>query len=135
MKRYYCVIIDVLERREAGVLEPHKEDAMKMILAIVQDEDVDALLDAMARRGLRATKVSSTGGFLRSGNSTILIGVEDTHVTGVLDVIRATCRTRTQQATSIPVSGEALGALLTTHPIEVGGANIFVWDVEEYIRV
>jgi len=107
---------------------------MKMILAIVQDEDVGGLLDAMAQRGLRATKISSTGGFLRSGNSTILIGVSDTQVPGVLDIIRAACRTRTQPAT-IPASGEALGAILMTQPVEVGGANVFVWDVEEYIRV
>lgn len=110
---------------------------MKMILAIVQDEDVPNLLEAAAQRGLRATKVSSTGGFLRSGNSTLLMGVEDAQVTGVLDLIRTTCRTRKQSSSAIPTPREGVENAVTPYPIEVevGGANVFVWDVEQYIRV
>lgn len=107
---------------------------MKMILAIVQDEDVEPFLAAMAQRGLRATKVSSTGGFLRSGNSTLLVGADDNQVTGILELIRTTCRARRQPA-SMP--GSALDEVLPRMPleVEVGGANVFVWNVEQYIRV
>ncbi len=110
---------------------------MKMVLAIVQDEDVSGLLGKLAERGLRATKISSTGGFLRSGNSTIMIGVDDEQATGVLDIIRATCRTRKQPLTAVPFPPDGLGGAFASYPVEVevGGANIFVWDVEQYVRV
>lgn len=113
----------------------HKE--MKMICAIVQDVDAVGLLDNLAERGLRATKVSSTGGFLRRGNSTILIGVEDAQVVGVLDILRTTCRTRTQVVDVAEGPRAYLGDALPRPPteVEVGGANVFVWDIEEYIKV
>jgi uncharacterized protein YaaQ len=110
---------------------------MKMICAILQDDDTRGLLDKLAERGLRATKVSSTGGFLRNGNSTILIGVEDGQVSGVLDILRATCRTRRQvidvPEDSLPESIRVILPLPTE--VEVGGANVFVWDIEDYIKV
>jgi uncharacterized protein YaaQ len=110
---------------------------MKMVCAIVQDEDAGGLLDSLAERGLRATKVSSTGGFLRSGNSTILIGVEDTQVTGVLDILRATCRTRRQLVNVAEGPRAELTEALPPPPneVEVGGANVFVWDIEQYVKV
>ncbi len=109
---------------------------MKMILAIVQDDDVGALLEKLAERGLRATRVSSTGGFLRSGNTTLLVGTEDSQVQGVLDIIHSTCRAR-QQLSTTPSGREGLAAAIVPYPIqvEVGGANIFVWHIEQYIRV
>jgi uncharacterized protein YaaQ len=110
---------------------------MKMIFAIVQDEDVGGFLDIMAQRGLRATKVSSTGGFLRSGNSTVLIGVEDAQVMGVLDILRATCRTRKQVAHVAEGPRAELTDALPPPPmeVEVGGANVFVWDIEQYVKI
>lgn len=112
---------------------------MKMILAIVQDEDVEPFLAAMSQRGLRATKVSSTGGFLRSGNSTLLVGADNKQVSGILEIIRTTCRSRRQPSGSLPAAapGTAMEEVLPRMPleVEVGGANVFVWNVEQYIRV
>ena len=110
---------------------------MKMVLAIVEDEDVAGLLAAVKQRRLRATKISSTGGFLRSGNSTILMGVDDTQVSAVLDSIRTTCRTRTQPSSPIPSPREGIEPVVAPYPIDVqvGGANVFVWDIEQYVRV
>ena len=110
---------------------------MKMILAIVQDEDAANLLNKLMERHLRATKISSTGGFLRSGNTSILIGVEDDQVQEVLDILRATCRTRKKIVPPAVFSmpGPAAGALLHPVEVEVGGANIFVWDIEQYVRI
>jgi len=110
---------------------------MKMIMAIVQDEDVGEFLDTVRRHNLRATKISSTGGFLRSGNSTVLLGVDDDQVTEVLDVIRATCRTRKQPATTVLVPSDEPAEPFAAHSldVEVGGANIFVWEIEQYLRV
>ena len=60
---------------------------MKMMLAIVQEDDIRALLDELVKNGLRATKISSTGGFLRTGNATVLIGVDDDQVDQAMSVI------------------------------------------------
>jgi uncharacterized protein YaaQ len=110
---------------------------MKMIMVIMQDEDVAVFLDTIAQRGLRATKICSTGGFLRSGNTTILMGVEDIQVQGALDIIRATCRSRMQIPGVIPapVLGLVAGAAMDSAEVEVGGANVFVWGIEQYVRV
>ena len=108
-----------------------------MILAIVQDEDVEPFLDAMAKRGLRATKVSSTGGFLRSGNSTMLVGADDSQVKSILEIIRVACRTRKQTSGALSGPRSGLEEALPRLPleVEVGGANVFVWNVERYIKV
>ena len=97
---------------------------MKMITAIVQDEDVQGLLDCLMKENFRATKIGSTGGFLKKGNVTLIIGVEDKDVDRAIDIIRNNCRTRT----------EVIG---TRPPFEVrvGGAFLFVQDVERCERV
>jgi uncharacterized protein YaaQ len=105
---------------------------MKMILAVVQEDDVRALLDKLVENGLRATKISSTGGFLRVGNATVLIGVQDDQVAGVVSIIRSTCRTRTAFVSALPyAAGEGAGAFVAQPiEVEVGGAHIFVWRIE-----
>ncbi len=64
---------------------------MKLILAIVRDTDDRAVIDALITRTYRVTRVASTGGFLRRGNVTLMIGVEADQVQPVLDLIRETC--------------------------------------------
>lgn len=105
---------------------------MKMILAIVQEDDVRALLDKFVENGLQATKISSTGGFLHTGNSTVLIGVEDDQVAGVVSMIGAVCRTRKTfvSALSYAMGGPAGAFMMQPIEVEVGGAHIFVWKVE-----
>ena len=61
---------------------------MKLVIAIVQDEDTPALTDALVSAGHRFTKVSTTGSFLRTGNTSLLIGVEDDQVQAVLGILR-----------------------------------------------
>jgi uncharacterized protein YaaQ len=104
---------------------------MKMILAIVQEDDAQALLDKLVENGLRATKISSTGGFLRVGNVTVLMGMEDDQVAGVVSIIRATCRTRMALVNPAAYSPEGMGTfMIQPIEVEVGGAHIFVWKVE-----
>ncbi|MBO9360868.1 MAG: cyclic-di-AMP receptor [Thermoflexus sp.] len=103
---------------------------MKLILAIIQDEDAPSTVQALVERGYRVTRIASTGGFLRRGNTTLLIGVEDSHVEKVVEIFRQCCQTR---ATYLPVAVEATG-LLQAHMIEVeiGGVTLFVLDVERF---
>ena len=67
---------------------------MKLILAVVQGEDVDALMRALTEAKFRLTVVDSVGGFLRERNATILIGCDDARPDELWRVITATCHTR-----------------------------------------
>ena len=64
---------------------------MKLMIAVIQDKDVPKLMDALVRSGFSATKLASTGGFLREGNSTVLIGVDDDDIENVLEIVKNTC--------------------------------------------
>lgn len=106
---------------------------MKLLLAIVQDKDSTRLSNEFVDAGVRATKLSTTGGFLKSGNTTFIVGIEDERIQEVLDIIRETCQAREQFMTP-PIS---LDVSMDTHmpyPIEVqvGGATVFVMPVEQF---
>ncbi|NOH01283.1 MAG: hypothetical protein HND47_04580 [Chloroflexi bacterium] len=62
---------------------------MKMIIVIVKDQDADALTQAFTAASYRVTRVASTGGFLRSGVVTLLLGVEDDQVDTVIETVRS----------------------------------------------
>ena len=64
---------------------------MKLIIAIVRDLDAGPVIEQLVTHGHRVTRVASTGGFLRRGNVTLLIGAEEHHVEPVIDVLRDTC--------------------------------------------
>ena len=109
---------------------------MKLIVAIVQDEDTGALTEALISAGHRFTKVSTTGSFLRTGNTSLLIGVEDQAVPAVMGILRRTCRRRTQVA--VPYSPALEPGLLympENFEVEVGGAVVFVINVSRFERL
>ncbi|MBW4828431.1 MAG: cyclic-di-AMP receptor [Clostridiaceae bacterium] len=108
---------------------------MKLIIAIVQDEDAPGLIEDLTEEEYRVTKLASTGGFLKSGNTTLLIGVEDEQVDHVLNIIEDTCKTR--EITTSLMTVTMPGDTYIPYPLDVkiGGATIFILDVEKYIRV
>ncbi len=110
-----------------------EENKMKVILAIVQDKDSQQLQTHLVKADFRATRLPSTGGFLKAGNSTFIIGVEDDKVDAALEVIKKTCHTRTQFVTSTFALPEAAGI---NDPIEVqvGGATCFILPVDKFVR-
>lgn len=65
---------------------------MKLLLIIVRDEDADDVTHELITNGYRVTRMASTGGFLRRGNSTLLVGVDEERVNLVLELVKATCR-------------------------------------------
>ncbi|HCD41191.1 MAG TPA: cyclic-di-AMP receptor [Bacillota bacterium] len=109
---------------------------MKLVIAVVQDQDSGALMDVLIDRGFRATKLATTGGFLRQGNTTLLIGVQDHEVDDVVDIVKSTCRSRTKMMPPITVVGRSTESFIG-QPVEVpiGGATIFVLDVDRFERV
>lgn len=106
---------------------------VKLILAVVEDDDAARLMDALIESDFSATKLASTGGFLLRGNTTLLIGVEDEKVQQVLDIVKSTCVRRKkllpQASSEIPTS--------MSLPIEVesGGATVFVLAVDQFHKV
>lgn len=109
---------------------------MKLIISIVQDEDAGRLVSALMNEGFGVTKLATTGGFLRAGNTTLLVGVSDDKMQAAMNVIEKVCKSRKQIATSpSPVSGSA--GMYVPYPVEVmvGGATIFVMDVEQFKKV
>ncbi len=93
----------------------------KLIIAVVQNEDADDVVDALLENEFRATRLASTGGFLRRGNTTLMIGADDDEVDRVLDLIRQHARSG-----AIPPEGGE------TPP---AAATVFVLDLEEYQRL
>jgi uncharacterized protein YaaQ len=70
---------------------------MKLIIAIIKDEDNDSVSRALTKENFRVTFIASTGGFLRSGRSTLLIGVDDDQVAQALELIRKSCKKPNQK--------------------------------------
>ena len=109
---------------------------MKLIIAIDQDEDASRLVSNLMNEGYGVTKLATTGGFLRAGNTTLLVGVDDDKFDGAMAVIEKVCKSRKQIATSpSPVAGTT--GVYVPYPIEVmvGGATIFVLNVEQFIKM
>lgn len=109
---------------------------VKLIVAVVQDKDAGRLVEALVEQGYRATKLASTGGFLKEGNTTLLIGVEDHQVKTVVDIVEKTCQSRRQLVTPLtPVGGPVDSYVPFPVEVMVGGATIFVLNVERFERV
>lgn len=109
---------------------------MKLVIVIVQDDDAGDLIDILTDNGFRVTKLATTGGFLKSGNTTLMIGVDEKEVDRLIGIIQDECKTRDQVVTSpSPVAGST--GVYVPYPIdiEVGGATIFVVDVDKFIKI
>lgn len=109
---------------------------MKLVLAVIHDEDAHHLMDQLTKEGYMATKLASTGGFLRTGNTTLFIGVPQEEVESVLDIIKAVCKT-TKKLSMVnpPVSNIPDSLVAVPVEITVGGATVFVLDVDQYFKV
>lgn len=109
---------------------------MKLVIAVVQDDDAADLVDILNEANYRVTKLATTGGFLKSGNTTLMIGVEKERVDEVIKIIEEVCKTRKQIVTSpSPVAGST--GVYVPYPIEVqvGGATVFVVDVDRFEKI
>lgn len=110
---------------------------MKLIYAIVNNEDGNVVMRELNKAGFSVTKLASTGGFLRAGNTTLLAGVDEEDVQRAIDVITKYSMKRKQiMFTPEPFIG-TIGGEYSSYPeeIETGGATIFVVDVERFEKV
>jgi uncharacterized protein YaaQ len=109
--------------RDGGTTNGRVGGMMKLVIAVVQNEDADAVVDALLEDEFRATRLASTGGFLRRGNTTLMIGADEDQVDRVLDLIRQNTRTGMAPAEDEPAMAPP------------AAATVFVLDLEEYQRL
>ncbi len=104
-----------------------------MIIAVIQDKDSNRLSSALVEHNFRATKLATTGGFLKSGNTTFMIGTEEIRVNKALQVIKENCQSRGQLVAPVsPMGGNADSYMPYPVEVQVGGATVFVLPVEEF---
>ncbi|MBD5133992.1 MAG: transcriptional regulator [Clostridiales bacterium] len=107
---------------------------MKLIIAVINRDDTSAVNQNLTKNGFSCTRLSTIGGFLLASNVTLLIGVEDEQVQTVIDLIREYSHSRTQIAPSFAEMGHSFAPAMPVE-VTVGGATIFVVDVERFERL
>ncbi len=109
---------------------------MKLLITVIQRQDEGGLVKALTNRRIGVTRIGSQGGFLREGNVTLFMVLENTRVDEVLGLIRTHCYTRTKFVAPLPPIAES-GEFYPSTPVEVqvGGASVFVVNVESQTRL
>ncbi len=102
---------------------------MKLLIAIVNNDDSAVVSSALTSENFIVTKLSTTGGFLMVGNTTFLIGAEDSDIPRVKEIIKKYSQTRTATNPSTASFGAGLNANSLPSEVKVGGATVFVLDV------
>jgi uncharacterized protein YaaQ len=108
---------------------------MKLVVAVVQDLDADDVVDALTENGYRVTRVASTGGFFRQGNTTLFCGVQDDRLQPLFNLLRKTCKRRNRMMPIAPHSAEHPMTVGAYVEVTVGGATIFVLDIEHFEQI
>ena len=112
---------------------------MKMIFAVVHKEDEGFVVERLNKEQISVTKLASTGGFLRKGNTTLMIGVEEENVDLVIQIIKEECSRRKEMLInptySAGTKGPVLGYSAPPVTIDVGGATVFIVNVESYMKL
>lgn len=109
---------------------------MKLVLTVIHDEDSHKLMERLIKEGYMVTKLASTGGFLKTGNTTLFVGVEKAKVEDVINIVKDECKTTKQMSLiNPPVSNMTEGYIPYPIEVTVGGATIFVVDVDKYLKI
>ena len=108
---------------------------MKLIMAVIQHEDEDALVQALEEASVRSTRLGSSGGFLRASNVTMMMAVQDDQVEAVLGLLKQHCKCRTRHLYPLLPNLEARERFLGSIPVEIGGATVFILPVDRMERI
>lgn len=109
---------------------------LKLLIAIIHQRDYQKISDEILTAGYKFTKVSTSGGLLRDGNATLFIGVEEDEVDAVMSIVRDSCKTREQYVNMPPPEVMPQGTFIPNPvKVSVGGAVVFVIDVERFERL
>ena len=107
---------------------------MKLIVAIVHDSDSVKLMAALVDAGFQVTKLATSGGFLRAGNTTLMIGTEESRVDELLDLIKQNCEAREEILSPAMPIGNSDAFVTMPIEVKVGGATVFVLPVEQFLK-
>lgn len=104
------------------------------MLAIINYDDAQDVINNLMQKGFSITKLATTGGFLKAGNVTVLIGLEESRMEEAFDIIREYSSVRRQV---IPTTAEMGMGFFPSAPVqvEVGGATVFVLNVERFEKI
>ena len=107
---------------------------MKLILAIVSTDDASSVTASLTKENFSVTRLATTGGFLRAGNTTIIVGTDDDKVDSCIEIIGSESKRRTE---IVPSTASYDIGRYASFPVEVqiGGATIFVLDVEQFHKL
>ena len=108
---------------------------MKMVLAIVNNDDSMLASAALTEAGFSVTKLSTTGGFLMVGNSTLMVGTDEESVPKVIGILKQHCTTRKQVPALTSSFGVGMNHMSVPSEVKVGGATIFVLDVDHMEKI
>lgn len=109
-----------------------EDGCVKLVIAIVQDEDSENLIKTLNKNNFKVTKVSSTGGFLKSGNVTIISGIDDEDKDKFMKILEENSKTREVKRTIQPINIPGQAMIPVPISVKVGGATIFVVDVFDF---
>ncbi len=109
---------------------------MKLIFAIVNNDDSQSVQTAVTENGFQVTKLASSGGFLKAGNTTFMMAVDDSRVDDLIEVIRKHSRKRKQLMTPV-TAYDAAASSYGAFPVEVsiGGATIIITNIDRFEKV
>ena len=107
---------------------------MKLIIGIVNSDDSSTVSSALTENGFFVTKLSTTGGFLKKGNTTFFVGTDDERVDACIEIIKASARKRVEKEPTVPPT--EMGEFFTPIMVDVlvGGATIFVLPIEQFLK-
>ena len=107
---------------------------MKLVMAVVGSDDSGKVVAALTKDGFSVTKLATTGGFLKAGNTTFIVGTDDDKVDQVIDIIAKQCCRRNEL---VPNTTTMDMGMFSAYPVEVtvGGSTIFVLNVERFEKV
>ena len=108
---------------------------MKLLISIIQQEDMRELLDQLLSKGFKVTKLKSIGGFLEVSNIVLLMAVEDEKVNECLDIIKEHAHSRDRYVETLPFNLiEGISGFSLPVKVTVGGAQVFILDIEKNIK-
>src|SRR5690625_388677 len=108
---------------------------MKLIIAVVQDKDSNRVTTALNEANFQTTKLATTGGFLKEGNTTIMVGCQSEYTDEALEIIKDNCSQREQMVAPVsPMGGSADSYIPNPVKVEVGGATVFILPIESFYQ-
>jgi uncharacterized protein YaaQ len=102
----------------------------RLMTAVVQEQDAENAVQSLTKLGFAVTRLPSKGGFLKRGNVTLMVGMQSSHEEAAIRVLKNTCKERVEFVNGLfPAS-----VMPMPKPIEikVGGATVFVFEIESY---